>query len=493
MIDTALALLRLALGLGALTLTGYTLVACLSPTPRDFSPGERVALGFGVGVLTLTLWMLVLTWWGFLYGMASILAPQLVLAGVLLLTPRGRGALAADRRSLGSGLHLGLKGWDWLPAALLAAVFIFAGLRAVLYPMWAWDAIAIWGCKAKVFYASRGLDLTCIDAHNYYPNLVPLLLTYLYFCLGQVNDHLVNMVFPVWGAMLLTLLYSLAVRLGLTRRQALWLTAFFALNGTVFIVHLYLAYADLPLAYYTLGAGGLIYLWLRGDAPRGSLGVAACFLAAMAWCKYEGPPLAATIILAAALTLLWLRPLGWRRRLGELTIPLAGLAAGYLPWRLFALRQNLEFGADHIQNFYPQQALRAVFYLLGGLGQPFYFGLLWPALLLALIYSGRRLWRSPRIFLALFLGGNLLAILLAYAVAPTGTAEFPSYVRATLDRLLLHLTPVAALLVGLGIKDLGQAPEESELNKPTAPRLPPPSASGWQDQRPLSIPPNSGG
>ena len=53
-----------------------------------------------------------------------------------------------------------------------------------------------------------------------------------------------------------------------------------------------------------------------------------------------------------------------------------------------------------------------------------------------------------------FLGGNFLAIILAYAVAPTSVAEFPSYVRTTLDRLLLHLTPTAALLVGLGLKEI---------------------------------------
>ena len=62
------------------------------------------------------------------------------------------------------------------------------------------------------------------------------------------------------------------------------------------------------------------------------------------------------------------------------------------------------------------------------------------------------------LFLALFVGGNLVAIILAYAVAPTSAAEFPAYVRATLDRLLLHLTPTAALLLALGLKDLSPHP-----------------------------------
>ena len=458
MIEAGIALLRLLLGLGAIFFLGYALLTLLIPRPRDFSCLERAAFSFGVGALGLTLWMLALTWRGVPFGLAWISGPPLALAAALLLTPRGRRGVREDRRALRTGPRIPLRGWDWLFLGLLGLVFLFALPRAALYPMWAWDAVATWGCKARIFFNSKGLDLVCIDAHNYYPNLVPLILSYLYFALGQVNDYLVNAIFPLWGALLLGLLYSLAVRLGLSRRCALGLTAFLALNGTVFIVHLYIAYADLPLAFFTLGGAGLLYFWLAGAAPRGSLPLTACFLAGMAWCKYEGPPLAATLILAAALTLAWLRPERWIRRLGQLAVPLAGLAAGYLPWRLFIEQQKIEIGADHIQGFYPDQLAQGVSYLLAGLVEPFYFGFLWPAVALALILAGTRLWRSPRLFLALFVGGNLLAIILAYAVAPTSAAEFPAYVRATLDRLLLHLTPVAALFLALGLKDLDHAP-----------------------------------
>lgn len=454
MIDTAVTGLRLLLGLGAIFFLGYALLTRLVPRPRDFTGWERAAFSFGVGALALTLWMLALTWWGALFNLGRIIGPPLALAAALLLTPRGRRALREDRQTLQVRPPIALSGWDWLFLGLLGLLFLYALPRAALYPMWAWDSVATWGCKARIFYASRGLDLTCIDAHNYYPNLTPLLLSYLYFALGQMNDSLVKVIFPLWGALLLGLLYSLAGRSGLSRRFALGLAAFLALNGTVFIVHLYIAYADLPLAFFTLGATGLLYFWLADAAPRGSLTLTACCLAGLAWCKYEGPPLAATIILAAALTLAWLRPERWVRRLGQLSVPLAGLVAGYLPWRLFMVRQQLEIGSDHIQSLYPHQMVKAVSYLLAGLVEPFYFGFLWPALALALIFTGRRLWRSPLLFLALFVGGNLVAIIIAYAVAPTGAAEFPAYVRATLDRLLLHLTPTAALLLALGLKTL---------------------------------------
>jgi len=463
MIDPALALLRLLLGLGGVFLLGYAVFALIVPSLQEFRGIERFSLSFGIGAVLLTLWMLVLTWLGVSFSILTILAPPLALASAALLikkiirgsnqglTPAGKPGRLASAPLPPSPTPLTL--WDWLFLGLLAAFLLFATLRAVLYPMWAWDAIATWGCKAKAFYQNQGIDLICIDAHNYYPNLVPLLLSYLYFCLGQVNDHLVQALFPLWGAFLLALLYSLLRRMGLNRTRALGVTAFFALNGTVFVIHLYITYADLPLAYFALAAVGLLYLWLTDAAPRGSLSLAACSFTGLAWCKYEGPHLAATILLAAILTLLWLRPPDLKSRLLKLGIPILGLVAGYLPWRLFAASHHLEMGADHVQSLHPQQFLAAVSYLGQALINPFYFGLLWPALALALIFSGRRLWRSPSLFLALFLGGNLLAILIAYGVAPTSAAEFPGYIRATLDRLLLHITPVAALMIGEGLKE----------------------------------------
>jgi hypothetical protein len=459
MTEQVVTLLRLALGLGGVFFLGYALLAVLLPRPWEFTLPERAAYGFGTGVIVLTLWMLLLTWRGHIFSLGLIAGPLLALAVILLLTSRGRAALSRDFRATPRPSP-DLRGWDWLFVGLLVILFAFATLRAMLYPLWAWDAVATWGCKARVFYVTRGMDLTCIDAHNYYPNLVPLLLSYLYFCLGRVNDYLVNAVFPLWGGLLLTLLYSCSRRMGLSRRQALGLTAFLALNGTVFTVHLFIAYADLPVAFFALGAVGLIYLWLTDASPRGSLLLSAVMLAGLAWCKYEGPPLAATVLLAASLTLAWLRPAGWPRRLGLLVIPAAGLLAGFLPWRLFSWQHQIAIGGDHIQSFYPQQLAAALTYLLAGLAQPFYFGVLWPALLLALALSGPRLWRSPRLFLALFLGGNLLAILLAYAVVPTSATEFPAYVRATLDRLLLHIAPGAALFLGLVLRELGPAPSK---------------------------------
>ena len=72
---------------------------------------------------------------------------------------------------------------------------------------------------------------------------------------------------------------------------ALGAAAFLVLNGATFITHLFIAYADLALTYYQLAAAGLLYLWLREEAPAGSGPLIACMFGGMAWSKYEGWPL----------------------------------------------------------------------------------------------------------------------------------------------------------------------------------------------------------
>jgi hypothetical protein len=459
MIEAALLLVRLILGVATMTLVGYLLADWLAP---GFPRLGQAATGFGLGALIVTLWMLALSSLGLPFSLPLVLALPLVLVGGCWLGKKFFGrADQGTQTSLSTGQDPPPAPYsygDWIFICMLTALFLFATLRAGLYPMWAWDALATWGFKAKVFYVRGAVDLGGFEAHNYYPNLVPLLLTYLYLWLGQVNDHLVKLIFPLWGGALLILLFVMLRRPGLKRTQALGTTTFFALNGLTFIAHLYIAYADLALTYFTLGAAGLIYLWLTGDAPPGTIPLATFFFAGITWSKFEGTPLAGSILLAAGLTLICLRPPHLARRLGSLTWPFLGMFLGYLPWRLFMASQGIETGSDHVLGFYPQQLVQALPSFLFALVDPTLFGILWPATLLALVLSGKKLFTTPRLFLALFLGGNFLAILLAYSLAPTSPFEFHLYLRATLDRRLLHLTPVAALLVGEGLKEVGGGP-----------------------------------
>src|SRR3989339_468652 len=124
MIETAVTLLRLLLGLGAVFFLGYGLLTLLIPRPRDFTCLERAAFSFGVAVVALT-------WWGTPFSLGRILSPPLALAVALLLSPRGRRAVGEDVRAFRVRPPMAPSSWDWLFLGLLGLVFLYALPRAV--------------------------------------------------------------------------------------------------------------------------------------------------------------------------------------------------------------------------------------------------------------------------------------------------------------------------------------------------------------------------
>lgn len=455
MIDGLATLFGLAGGLASIELVGYSWLVIILPPRSGFTSLERGTLGFGLGGLILTWWMLILTFLQIPFSLGWVLGPWLMgmVPGMAIASRRQIwkhdlrqfGALLSKIVTLGRGA--GLTGLERALLALLLLTFLFALLRATLYPLWSWDAISTWGLKAKAFYLKGAIDLSRFEAHNYYPNLVPLVMTYLYLWMGGVVDHFVKALFPLWGGCLVLIFYSFLRRLGVDRQGALVGSAFLVLNGATLIVHLYIAYADLALSYYTLVAAGLLFLWLKDEAPARTLLLVACFTGGMLWCKYEGWTLVLVNFFAAMITLLWLWPPGREKKFVYLT--LAGLAAllFYLPWWWFCQMHQMNIGSDHLAGLYPPQLFQAVWYLLRALVWPPYFGLFWPIIFLAWGWQGRGVLNSPLLFIGLITLGNLTAVLLAYAVVPTSAAEFPLYVRATIDRLLLHFGPVSGLLL----------------------------------------------
>lgn len=87
---------------------------------------------------------------------------------------------------------------------LLIAVSFFTVLFfTFLFPIRFWDAISCWSLKAKAFFIDKNIftfytQHDYVFAHNSYPIYLPLVQTWLYIWLGEINDTLVKIIFPIF-------------------------------------------------------------------------------------------------------------------------------------------------------------------------------------------------------------------------------------------------------------------------------------------------------
>jgi len=73
----------------------------------------------------------------------------------------------------------------------------------ILFPIRFWDAISCWSLKAKAFFIDKNIFTFYQNhdygfAHNSYPVYLSLIQTWIYIWLGQVNENLVKIIFPIF-------------------------------------------------------------------------------------------------------------------------------------------------------------------------------------------------------------------------------------------------------------------------------------------------------
>ncbi len=74
---------------------------------------------------------------------------------------------------------------------------------AILFPIRFWDAISCWSLKAKAFFIDKNI-FTFYQNHNYgfahnsYPVYLSLIQTWIYIWLGNVNENLAKIIFPIF-------------------------------------------------------------------------------------------------------------------------------------------------------------------------------------------------------------------------------------------------------------------------------------------------------
>lgn len=418
--------------------------------PRD--PMEILGASIGLGAGSL----------GFLYFFASLagLVPSpwlmilfcLMVSVVFIVLVRLRRLVTA--RPLFPNSRLTRHDWLTLLAGLaLMGASVIVTIHALVFPIYEWDAFAIWALKAKVL-AARPVrectdyfqDATLSYSHQDYPLLVPFLMAGVYGAIGEINESAGRIIFPIIYIGFVTLLFGGLRRL-LPLRHAAILTA-----ATACVPALLrwsgAGIADPALSLFQLGAVLYLTAWLDRFHTQ-DIFLAGAFSAAAAFTKNEG---LALLILNAFIAIVFSIHGADRRRWLTLAWVAAGAAILVLPW--FIYRQRLpkthenyvgHLTIDTISTNAPRLSLilPAILRQFTDLKQ---WGPLWLLLPLAASHTSNAFARRSTAAGWSLLLLHLMLYVIIYLITPWDPVM---QMNASLDRLLLHILPTVVILISL--------------------------------------------
>jgi hypothetical protein len=280
----------------ALSVLGYPLVRRL----RNLSNAELAAWSWIAGLLALAGAQAIVL----LFGLRTAPWKLWTILAALALAFRDRApraprtAVAPSRIATAAGI-LSLGG------------LILFSVNALSEPMWAWDYVAIWGLKGKMFYLSGGLpprffhDPELAFVHPSYPFLLPLLLASLSTLAGGWDSQALALLYPAFELATLVLTWGFLRRRCGPEAAAVGtvLTAgFFSLYQSLLV-----GLADIPMALGFVLAGSAFLDSL--DAP-GSARVRPLILSGLFCCSLKKEGAVFLLLLAAAAAWVWVRDRG---------------------------------------------------------------------------------------------------------------------------------------------------------------------------------------
>ncbi len=321
----------------------------------------------------------------------------------------------------------------------LRLIYIFS--QSLLIPVYSWDAFATWAYRAKAFYLSGAFDFSAgVESypHASYPNLIPLLECWLYNGMGTLDDRLVKIIFPLFFVSFLLVAYYFLRRLT-SRKYSL--TGIYLVTAMPFLIyHSTISYADLPLMVYSTSAIMMLVLWMREN--KGSYLVIGGLLAGFgAFTKLEG------IAYAGIISILFLAYIMKSRSkfkpFLKFLIPLSVIVLLHIAFvkamNLSTERMCIDFTLSNISRI--PYILKTFFYSLFIWGN---WNIMWALLIFAILFNIKGIQRERLTFII----GAILSYLVLYLAIFIFTSDFKHLISGSvLNRLFLHFTPLAVLLI----------------------------------------------
>jgi hypothetical protein len=436
----------LGAGLGAIALCGE----------RKIAATELLALSWfcGMAIVSVMLWILSFFLRGAtLQAAVTLGCVSLSIFGVKNFRRRRPTLFSHPKPSYFEVALLGLLGLEMV-------LIVYASFQHTL----GWDGLLIWELKARYAFLHGGAlpssyftDSTRVFSHPEYPIGLPLTEMWLYLWMGDCNQFWVKILSPVFYLAGMILLAHGASELAEKRWVGLLAAVLFLFVPSVNTAPggVFVAYADLPLGFFYLGAVVYLIRYLR-DGARFSLVMFSALAAALPWIKRDGMILWGILAMASGIIL-------WRRK------NLAAALLSFLPgicviaaWSVFLASVH----APLATGFVPATA-NALVANSGRIGSILHalatemfetsrWSLFWPAVALSFACSA---WRQRSEHVLLLATVIILPIgLYSGTYIFSGWSSYLVHIERSLPRLLMQVTPVAWLAIALALR----APEPNQ-------------------------------
>ena len=434
-----------AVALILLLLGGCGIVLLSIPLRRQTTVVELLCLAFplGAGLVSLSSFV-----FGFLVTGPALRLTVTALCLALFAFGWRRKPPPLDRRSLAPD---GGNAWLLLGATLaLTCLAIWLSHLRVL----GWDGLLNWEIKARIAFLSGGAiplsffsDPTRPWTHPEYPLLLPLTEAWIYSWIGRADQGIIKILFPVFFAAALGLLYRGVSHFG-SRPAQLWLALALLATAKLILVGegaVASGYADFPMAVFYLAAVALLLEFFE-DNDVSATRLFGLLAGLLCWVKSEGAILWACLVAIALIKFIQRRE--WR---GVIAAVLPGLVL-LIGWRVFLLLAKPSTGREFLpvtpstlwDNLWraPQIALAVLQELLRWRR----WGILWIA---AAAVTAFLILNRQRKHLLILPATLILPILLYASVYIFTTWNFLVHMDNSFPRLLTHVSLAAVLMVAV--------------------------------------------
>lgn len=434
--------------LGLASLWGIGLL--VTPFFSSFHPTTRLGMAYGIGAVWITLVIGVMGLVGLPISTPVVLLVVLALAMLVWVvrlrvgmpgqpflgaTERGTWNWTATRWvGLGVGGALGL-----LVATLITAITLF---RTWIRPITGWDVWAVYAIKAKMIYAAEAIPIGLLGTVNTpdYPLGPSIQQVWAVLVAGSWNETAIKL--AAWGYFPAMCLVAYGTLRGKFAPSVALLGTLFVGALPLMVQHSQEPYPNLPLAYFVLGQGVALTHYVLSRSQHGLL-VAAVFGAGAVLTRVEG----ALFVITNVILLTYMKVPGKDR--------LVYLGPAAVVWGVWAVvRPRLGFETVLISDLSTiSSSADRVWPVAAALGQTLFTSgnwiIAWTLFIVAFLMRFRSTFDAENILFAWPVIIYLFVVAWLFATKEWMFVYLGDH--TLLHRLMLHVTPLAALWVAFFI------------------------------------------